>query len=184
MQQTIFVPYLRSSPVHIPRRDLVLSASDSLSLRVTVIESDDPSAQLLTITGGVGGPSARMVIWVDYGAKRRAWNYGASGWYRWYAFDYGWYGARPGSMLYTADGTPQPGLGSFDFFVPFMTFGSFPPRCGWAIALAWDSGRKSELLSRGTLHIGRPDQEMAALTALFSDSWQPITTDADEQLFT
>ena len=31
------VPYLRTSPVHIPRRDLVLGRADSVFLRVTVV---------------------------------------------------------------------------------------------------------------------------------------------------
>ena len=36
------VPIARTSPIHIPRRDLVLGRADSLYLRVTVVDSDDP----------------------------------------------------------------------------------------------------------------------------------------------
>jgi hypothetical protein len=186
MQQTLMLPYLRSSPVHIPRRDLVLSASDSLTLRVTVVESDNPSAQLVLISGGVGGPAARLVIWSDYAGGGQGRYYGWSapsygfaraGW------DYGWSPPAIGSVLWCGMGDPQVGLGSFDFFIPFMTFSTFPERCGFAVQLSWDSGRKSDLLAKGTMQVSGPNQEMQALTALLTDSLQPITTDDDTPFF-
>ena len=171
MQQTLTLPYLRSSPLHIPRRDLVASASDSLSLRVTVVEQDDPAAQLLTITGGLGGPAARLVVWADLQGQGPLWDYGRPV-------------ACPGSLLWAGMGDPQVGLGSFDWFLPFMAMAEFPPRCGWAIQLSWDSGRKSSLLARGSLHMGPPDQEMAALNALLTSGGQLITTGNGEGIFT
>ena len=171
MQQTLTLPYLRSSPNHIPRRDLVLSASDSLSLRVTVVEEDDPSAQLLTVTGGIGGPVARLVVMSDYGGRGPPWDYGRPV-------------ASPGTVLWRGEGTPIVGQGSFDFFVPFMSMAAFPPRCGWAVALSWDSGRKSQLLCSGALHLGGPSQSMDPLTGIFTDDWSWITTGDDEGIFT
>jgi hypothetical protein len=83
---TFYLPYQRQSAARIPRRDLMLGAADSLSLRVIIVETDHPSSQALQITGGVGGPALRFVIfsdfpragWCDYGAP---WNWaGGSIW--------------------------------------------------------------------------------------------------------
>jgi hypothetical protein len=63
---TFYLPYQRQSAARIPRRDLMLGAADSLSLRVIIVETDHPSAQALQITGGVGGPALRFVIWSDF----------------------------------------------------------------------------------------------------------------------
>lgn len=176
MQQTITLPYLRTSAVYIPRRDLVLSGADSLTLRVTVVEYDDPSAQPMIITGGIGGPAARLVVWSDHGCHGHAWDYGTS----WRP--YTWWTNAP-SMLVSVVGTPQVGIGSFDFFVPFATVAGFPHRCGWGVMLSWDSGRKSELLAHGTLHVSGPTQEAAAFTRLLTDTSQPIDTDTGEDLY-
>lgn len=148
MQQTIFAPYLRTSPVHIPRRDLVLSATDSLTLRVTVVESDDPNAQQVVITGGIGGPAAQLVIWLD-----QAWG-GYSGW-NWpsWGWDYGRLAAAPGTILWSGIGTPQPGLGSFDWFLPPGTLANLPPRCGWGVQMGWDGNAKTETLLIGALNV-------------------------------
>jgi hypothetical protein len=62
MQQAFVVPYQRMSPIDIPRRDLVLAAPDSVLLSVSIIESDDPAAEALVITGGVGAPTLRMTV--------------------------------------------------------------------------------------------------------------------------
>ena len=70
------VPYLRTSPVHIPRRDLVLGRADSLFLRVTVVDSDSVCAQGIDLSGGLGGPVLQMLVWPDQ-HHRGAWDYGA-----------------------------------------------------------------------------------------------------------
>jgi|SRR5215472_17498571 len=141
MQQTIFAPYLRTSPLHTPRRDLALAASDSLYLRVTIVESDKPDAQLLTLTGGLDGPQAQLLIWTD-----RAILCGG-------CCDY----ERPltagGSVLWSAMGTPQAGLGSFDFTASAGTLSNLPLRCGWGMQLGW-SATKSDLLFSGILNVG------------------------------
>lgn len=140
MQQTVVVPYLRSSPLYDARRDLVAHSAESLWLRVTVIERDDPSAQLLLLTGGLGGPAAHLSIWADYDHGCRSCDYG-----------------RPpvrGHTLWAGWGEPQTGLGSFDWHVPAGTLYSLPPRCGWAVQLAWDGGTKVDTLMQGIMHIG------------------------------
>ena len=63
MQYSFVLPYLRSTPIHIPRRDLVVGGADSVLLEVGVVESDDPSAQAIVLTGGIGGPALRMTVW-------------------------------------------------------------------------------------------------------------------------
>ena len=139
MQQTFVVPYLRSSPLHDARRDLVLHSAESLSLRMTVLEQDDPNAQLLIITGGLGGPAAHLTIWQDYDAGCRSCDYG-----------------RPplrGATLWSGWGTPQPGLGSFDWHIPAGTLYSLPPRCGWAGVLVWDDGMRADTMFEGVLQV-------------------------------
>lgn len=138
MQQTFIVPYLRSSPIRDARRDLVIGGSDSLTLRVTVIEQDSPTGQWIDITGGVDGPQAQMLIWPD-SLRRGSWDYG---------------GPPPtyGPPLWTGYGTPMTGLGSFDFFLPAGALNGFPARCGWTVQLGW-SADKSDVLFGGILMI-------------------------------
>lgn len=171
MQQTITVPYLRSSPLYDARRDLVAHSAESLSLRVTVVERDDPNAQLLVLTGGLGGPAAQLSFWADYepGCSRNC--------------DYG----RPpyrGATLWTGWGTPQPGLGSFDWHVPAGTLYSLPRRCGWAVQLVWDAGAKVDMLMSGIVHIGgvfgpATGVEGAESIILTSDSDPLLTFDSE-----
>jgi hypothetical protein len=71
------VPYIRTSPIHIPRRDLVLAAADSLSLRVTVVDSDRACSQAIELTGGIGGPGAQFSVWADT-HEPHCWDYGAN----------------------------------------------------------------------------------------------------------
>jgi hypothetical protein len=172
MQQSIVLPYLRTTPIHHARRDLWLAASDSLSLRVTVVEYDDPTAPLLVITGGLGGPHAQLVIWADTREPYCGWDY-----------------ARPptagGTVLWTGAGTPQTGLGAFDFFVPIATFANFPRRCGWAVQLAWDAGDKGSLLSHGIMHIRGPLPYIAPYSGpLLTDTSVPVLEDDLDPVFT
>ncbi|HEY2616152.1 MAG TPA: hypothetical protein VGI78_02330 [Acetobacteraceae bacterium] len=184
MQQTIFAPYLRTSPVHIPRRDLVLYSSDSLSLRVTVVESDNPAAAQLVLTGGIGGPVAQLVIWANY--HLFAGQYGSYG----YSYSYGWgydYGRPPtpdGTVLWSSAGVPQIGLGSFDFFIPADTLMSFPQRCSWGVQLNW-TGQKSDLLYHGTMNI-HGGARFGAITVpadeqyLLTDDYIPVLEDDND----
>ena len=189
MQQTIVLPYMRNSATRLPRRDIVLTGGDSLTLRASIVESDDPNAQALVLTGGIGGPQARIVIYTDFVhvASGSSWSSGGYGW------DYGWgpgwgYGSpdrAAASILWCGYGTiSTTARGSFDFFIPFSTIGALPRRCAWAMQLAWDSGRKSELLAKGTMHVSGPLQDFGDLFVWTTDTDQPITDDTGEQIFT
>src|SRR3954464_3402602 len=101
--QTFVLPYNRSSPLYIPRRDLVVSAADCLELRVTVVESDDPSAQALELTGGIGGPSCLLLVYPDATSGR--WDYGAPR-------------VCPGTVLWSGVGVIADAVGSFDIHIP------------------------------------------------------------------
>ena len=86
MQHSIYLPYRRTSPVHIPRSDLVLSSADSLLLTVVVVESDHPSAQTIVVSTNADGPAMQLVLWDDSN-HRYGWG-GASSYG--YGADYGW----------------------------------------------------------------------------------------------
>jgi hypothetical protein len=186
MQQTFVVPYLRSSPIHIPRRDLVLAASDSVFLAVSVIESDDPAAEALVITGGIGGPTLRMTVWPDScdgGRHYHGWNGGlyGGGWFH----DYGWGIPRPGTVLWSGTGTIDPdALGTFNILIPIATMTSWPRRCGYALQLDWQGNTRSETLAIGALNVW-PNAINGTFAAprLTTDDLHPIDTDDSKDLF-
>lgn len=139
MQQDIVVPYLRDSPVYDSRRDLVAHSSESFTLRVTVIERDDPNAPLLLLTDGLGGPAAQLIVWADYDPGCRRCDYGRP--------------PQRGVTLYSAWGEPQAGLGAFEFFLPAGTLYTLPPRCGWGVLLVWGDSMRADMLHQGRLHV-------------------------------
>lgn len=151
--QTLVLPYQRTSPVHVPRRDLVLSASDSLLLTVIVVESDRPSAQTLVLATDVNGPTLQLVLWEDHARPYGCGDYGRG---------YAW----PGAMLQSLSGVPGAAAGSWEFRVPTGTFADFPLRCGWAVLLLWGDGTKSSVLSQGTAHFLRPYFQGVKISAL------------------
>ena len=188
MQQTIVLPYMRPSGTRLPRRDLVITRADSLTLRVTIVESDDPSAQTLVLTGGIGGPAAMLLIWPDYVPVP-----GGSSWGGGHGWDYGWDGHGwaaphpPTTVLWSGQGTIGDAAGSFDFFIPHGAMASFPHRCGWTIQLGWDDGLKGEMLASGIMHVsglaGAFGQVAGNLLLWTTDDYEPITTDTGEQIF-
>jgi hypothetical protein len=162
--QTFILPVLRTSPVHIPRRDMVLASSDSLALRVTVVERDSPLAEALVLTGGMGGPALRMVVWNDRAGH--AWDYGAPQ-------------PRPGDTLWSGAGVISTAYdGTFDVTIPAMAMSGWPRRCGYALALDWDTGADSEVLARGYLHImPAPGGPVPVAEVITTNALDPITTD-------
>ena len=153
--QTLVLPYNRTSPVHQPRRDLVLSASDCLFLRVSVIESDDPNAMALELSGGVNGPLCRLVIYAD---TRHGW-----------AWDYGAPLISPGAVLGSWDGVIADAPGSFDIDIASGAFDGYPLRCGWQIQLDWDGGGHTEVLADGAVHFSRSVRRPLAPVFVLSD---------------
>ena len=160
---TFVVPYTRASPVHIPRRDLVLASSDNLALRVSIIERDTPDSPALVLTGGMGGPALRLVVWND----------SVGNWW-----DYGSPHPTPGAVLGSFPGVISDAVGSFDVTIPQGTLSQWPLRCGFGIFLDWNGGASSEMLAGGTLNVrlvqGGP---VATPEVITTDSLEPITTD-------
>jgi len=151
--QTLTLPYLRTTPVHIPRRDIVLSAADSLLLTVVVVQSDHPSAETLILTTDVNGPTLQLVLWED--------RHHPCGW-----GDYGYGYVMPDAVLYSQPGTPGGASGSWDFHVPTGSFADFPLRCGWAVLLLWGDGAKSSVLAQGIAQVVRPHFTGVKISAL------------------
>ena len=165
------VPYMRTSPLHMPRRDLVLGGADSLFLRVTVVDSDNPSAQALEITAGLGTPAALFTVWPD-----------APGQYFW---DYGYALPVNGQILWSGAGTVSDAIGAFDFFFPSGTMMNWPRRCSWCLQLNYDT-QGAEVLMAGKLHIRRMGGAYAFNAGgLMTDDYALIhTTTANEQVLT
>lgn len=161
----LVLPYLRVSPVHIPRRDLVLASTDNLALAVSIVERDDPTAQALELTGGMGGPTLGMAIWRD--TPSLAWDYGRPA-------------TSTGDILWSGNGTiSATEIGTFDIAIPVGTFADLPLRAMYAIRLDFDGAASSVLLASGYLHImpafGPSPAEGAE--AITTDALTPITTD-------
>lgn len=155
----MILPYARN-PLHPPVRDLVMSSADCLSLRVTVVEADDPSAQALELTGGIGGPMARIVIWAE--GPGTVWDYGC---------------VAPSVLetLWAGDGTiATDEVGSFDFHVPAGAAANWPRRCGWSVHLDWNGGGSSEMLAEGHLNVRRTAQKIIPPVILVTDDSIPI----------
>ena len=148
MQHAITLPYRRTSPVHVPRSDLVLSASDSLLLTVVVVESDHPSAQAIVLNTDANGPAMQLVMWDD-AEYRHGWgDYGRGGYYT--------SAVCAGSLLQSIPGTPGSAAGSWEFYIATGAFAHVPLRCGWAILLLWNGGAKSSVLGQGIASFLRP----------------------------
>jgi len=164
MTQRFVVPYLRATPIHIPRRDLVLGAGDSLSLEVAIIQWDNPSSPALDVAGGIGGPTLTLFIW-PAGCWPRSWDYGAPC-------------MTPGSPLWSGDGTISGcGPGTFDISFPPGTMARFPRRCGWSMQLAWNHDGAVEMLAWGNLHIMTSGQRLVGpLTAVTTSGNAMMTT--------
>jgi len=137
MYQSFILPYLRSSPVHIPRRDLSLSTSDGLVLETTVVQSDDPASPPIELTGGVGGPAVYMTVWPD--------DYGCYP-------DYGVWLPLPHSVFWSAFGTII-APGTFRLSIPLGTITTWPRRCAYVIQLLRNAGAYADTLASGYIHV-------------------------------
>ena len=134
---SIAVPYARVSPLYLPRRDLVLDAADSLSLLVTVIETDAPDAALIDLATGPTFPVFTLQIWQD--SIRQIWDYGGSS-------------SQVGTVLYEAEGAISTWPGTIEFTVPGDTLAAWPRRCGWSVNMDHDD-TLSETLMAGIMNV-------------------------------
>ena len=137
----ITLPLTNVSPLYIPRRDLVLSSADSLSIAVTVLSTDDTDPAFVTLANGY---ALRMAIWRDAG--------GAHSWWHW---DYGHPCFDTHDLLWTGDGVPTAVFGQFSILIPPGTMHDWPRRCGFSIALTSFDGGEIDTLCRGTLQVRR-----------------------------
>jgi len=163
----ITVPYNRP-PNHVPRRDFVLGAADSLWLQVSIVECDDPSAEALTLTGGIGGPGLRMAVWPVSDAPT--------------SWDYGLPTPACGTLLWSGMGTISAAYpGTFDIVLPPGTLANWPRRVAYGLQLDWDANVGSELLCVGVLHVrraqfGAPVNDGAG-SFLLTDDGTPVLED-------
>jgi hypothetical protein len=165
------VPYMRTSPVHIPRRDLVLGRADSLFLRVTVVDSDSVCAQGIDLSGGIGGPVLQMLVWPDQHG-RSSWDYGA----------YWHWPQCPQTVLWVGTGVISDALGAFDISFPSGTMSGWPRRCRWAVQLNYDT-QGVEVLMTGILHVRMVGMTFSfAAPILETDTYIPIHSDIEEQV--
>jgi hypothetical protein len=132
------LPWQNGSPLHTPRRDLVADASDSLSMSVTLVQSDNPAAPPADLVTGPTYPIFTLTI--TYARDRYGWDYGR---------------AVPliGSVLWSGTGTIDATLpGTVDFVLPTGTMQGWPQRCGWTVRVAHDA-TSQDTLSAGFLHL-------------------------------
>ena len=172
--QTFVVPYLRASPVRVPRRDMVLGLVDSLALTVQVVDQDNPDGVPLAVSGGIGGYVLQMIVWPD-GGRGWGWDYGCGvGW------DWG-RGApvqRPWSVLWVGTGTVVTGTpGAFLLAFPTNTMSSWPRRCRYALQLDWNSAGDTELLAEGNLHLVYSASRAVFPIVMLTDPTPPVLTD-------
>jgi hypothetical protein len=160
------LPYMRTSPVHVPRRDLVLGRADSLYLRVTVVDSDNPCAQAIELTGGIGGPVLQMLVWPDH-HHRTSWDYGA----------YWHWPQCPQTVLWVGTGVLSPARGAFDIAFPTATMSGWPRRCAYALQLDYDGGGGTDLLAEGRLQLTHSVARSVNPVIMLTDPSQPVLTD-------
>jgi len=159
----MIVPYMRTSPIHIPRRDLVLGRADSLFLRVTVISDDSVCAQAIDLTGGIGGPVLQMLVWPDH-CYRTSWDYGAMP-------------QCPQSVLWAGTGVISDAIGAFDISFPTATMSSWPRRCAYALQLDYDGGGSTDMLAEGRLHLTYSVARSVEPDIMLTDPMPPVLTD-------
>jgi hypothetical protein len=184
-QFALTLPLDRVSPVRVPTRDMALGGTDSLTLTVTVVESDDPDAPPIELSGGIGGPTVSLFVWpACYGP--------GYGWGGCHDYGWGWPGgagiggvAGPGTTLWTGVGTiSDMAAGQFEIRIPAGAMGGWPRRCRWAMFLDTDAGGEAQLLAEGHLHV-RPmvSRAIAPLIMLTDPNPATLTNPNEEAIF-
>ena len=164
----LVAPYIRTSMLHIPRRDMVLAAADSLFLRVVVVDTDTPCAQMLELSGGLGGTSAQLLVWSDSAG---------------FIEDYGMLLPSRGQLLLNAPGKPLVGTGAFDWALASGTMQDWPPRCVWSMQIGYGTGG-AEVLLQGRIHV-RPFgmRFKGNLVPLLTSDRIPVKTSTGAQVY-
>lgn len=176
MIQSFVVPYLRASPVRIPRRDMVLGLVDSLALTVQIVDQDNPDGVPLVVTGGIGGYVLQMIVWPD-SAGRANWDYCNTGW----VWGYGPPVQKPWTVLWVGTATIVSGTpGAFLLAFPTSTMARWPRRCSYALQLDWNGAGDTELLAEGKLHLAYSAARLATPIVMLTDPMPPVLTDDSE----
>ena len=161
------LPYMRTSPIHVPRRDLVLGRADSLFLRVTVVDSDNPCARALELSGGIGGPVLQMLVWPDH-HHRTSWDYGA----------YWHWPQCPQTVLWVGTAIIADAAGGvFSIVFPTSTMAGWPRCCAYALQLDYDGGGGTDLLAEGRLQLTHSVARSVNPVIMLTDPSQPVLTD-------
>jgi hypothetical protein len=158
----ITLPLARDSMTRIPRRDLVISASDDTVLAMTLVAADNPDAAPIDLSGL--GPRVRVSIWYES--------------LRW---DYGMVALGPRAVQWAADAvisSDTPGLATLT--IPrgsLANWGAARRSLLWAVQ--YDDGTALSTLAAGVIHaqaaVGLGDVSYDLLDS--TDT--PITTDGD-----
>jgi hypothetical protein len=159
--RSIVLPYNRNA-IHIPRRDLVLGASDSLALEVSIISADDTTGVALDISGGNGGPGQNLYVW-PWSNYSRSWDYGA------------WWNCQS-SPLFVGTGTIGNMVGTFVIRFPPGTMASWPRRCAWSIQLDWNHGEEVSQLAWGILQVNPSGLAFVGQSIITTDAGEGIDT--------
>jgi hypothetical protein len=134
----ITVPWQQLSPLYLQRRDLVADTMDSLSISMTLVESDDPDAPPADLVTGPTFPEFELWIWRTQAGQ---------------AWDYGGCAFASGGLLWSGDGVIDPHLpGTVDFTLPPGAMQGWPQRCGWQVRVAHD-GTLQDTIATGFLHL-------------------------------
>lgn len=152
------LPVARRSPIIMPRRDLYLGNGDSLTLALTLVDSDRPDAAAVDLSGV--GPRVRLTLWsgimrCDYGLTLT--------------------GARAVAVV---DGVvADPVLGRVDMAIEPGVLRTYQGRLGWSIQL--DYAGPVTTLAWGVVNL-RPGPVLADGDVLLLDAFgTPITTQTD-----
>lgn len=159
----MMLPLARISPLHTPRRDIVLAGGDGLRLQLTIIERDAPDAPVLNLSAI--GPRVRLLVGRSAGS--------GVGWW-----DYGWV-RDSGALLATATGVVVDGVaGRVDLVLPRLV-AECPRRLWWLVQL--DYLDDIATIAGGIINVGPAASGVASWpeTALdlLTDDYVPIETD-------
>ena len=123
---------MRTSPIHVPRRDELLGRADQHSSCVSpwwivTIPAPRPSSW----SGGIGGPVRKMLVWPSQRYRGHQGTTVPTG---------TGHSARE-TVLWVGTGVLSPGrLGAFDIAFPTSTMAGWPRRCAYALQLDYDGG--------------------------------------------
>lgn len=150
------VPIIRRSPIRIPRRDLVASSGDNLSLRMTLVTSDRPDAAPVDLSGF--GPQVLLRVWAM-----------AANW-----CDYG----RPngGTVLMQGAGVVTDGAAgkvTLGFGAGAIT--AIGPRMGWTVQMGY--GGDVATLCWGVLNLFRGSSVVSDPSYVLTDDGGIVLTD-------